>query len=66
HVPERNTSRNDFLAQGGIFRERERIRSWKLRLLSGENPGTGADPELEAPATFWGESGNGVRAEARF
>ena len=22
-------------------------------------PGTGTDPELEAPATFWGRSGNG-------
>ena len=24
-------------------------------------PGSGTDPELEAPATFWGESGSGER-----
>jgi len=47
-----------FTALDGFVRERERIRSWKLRPHSGEDPGTGTDPELEAPATFWGGSGN--------
>ena len=37
--------------------ERGRIRSWKLRPLSGED--TGTDPEMEAPATFWGNFGSG-------